>query len=191
MRVGRRLPRRGPSLSGVLVLTALLLTPPFATPAPPPDPLSTLLVQSFPEPIPAPALSLNGADGRPLRLEDFRGRVVLLNFWATWCVPCRQEMPAMERLYRKYSEQGLAVVAVNFRESEAKIQAFVNELPLTVPVGMDPEGAAAQAFGVRGLPVTYLLARDGRILWKALGSRDWDSLAGQAYFEKILQAPIP
>ncbi len=97
----------------------------------------------------------------------------------------------MERLYRKYSEQGLAVVAVNFRESEAKIQAFVKELPLTVPVGMDPEGAAAQAFGVRGLPVTYLLARDGRILWKALGSRDWDSLAGQAYFEKILQAPIP
>ncbi len=169
----------------------LFLVPPVTEPATPPDPLATLLVQPFPEPLPAPALSLRGMDGRPLRLEDLKGQVVFLNFWATWCVPCRQEMPAMERLYRDYREKGFAILAVNFGESKAEIQAFVNELSLRFPVGMDASGAGARAFGVRGLPVTYLLGRDGRILWKVLGSREWDSPAGRAYFEKLLRGPHP
>ncbi len=97
----------------------------------------------------------------------------------------------MERLYRDYRERGFAVVAVNLKESKAEIQRFVNELSLSFPVGMDTEGAGARFFGVRGLPVTYLLGRDGRILWKALGSRDWDSPAGRAYFEQILRRPQP
>jgi thiol-disulfide isomerase/thioredoxin len=188
---GTCLSRCRPCLSGALVLSVLMLVPLAVDPAHPPDPLATLLVQPLPEPLPAPALSLRGMDGRPLRLDDLKGQVVFLNFWATWCVPCRQEMPAMERLYQNYRERGFAVVAVNFRESKAEIQRFVKELSLSFPVGMDAEGTGAHAFGVRGLPVTYLLGRDGRILWKAIGSREWNSPASRAYFEKILQSPQP
>ena len=191
MRAAVCLSRCRPCLSGVLILSVLLLTSPTADPAPSPDLLATLLVQPFPEPLPAPALSLRGMDGRPLRLDHLKGQVVFINFWATWCVPCRQEIPVMERLYQDYRERGFAVVAVDFKETTAEIQRFVRELSLSFPIGEDPEGAAAHAFGVRGLPVTYLLGRDGRILWKAIGSREWDTPASRAYFEEILQGPQP
>ena len=178
-------------LSTALILSALLLAPPVVDAAQSSDPLATLLLQSFPEPLPAPVVSLKSLDGRPLRLEDLRGQVVFLNFWATWCVPCRQEMPAMERLYRDYRGRGFAIVAVNYGESQAEIQRFAVELSLSFPMGMDAGGAGARAFAVRGLPVTYLLGRDGRILWRALGSREWDGPAGRAYFDKLLRAPQP
>ncbi len=177
------------ALSGALALCVLVLASPVADPAQSPDPLATLLVQTFPEPIPAPAVSLSGLDGRPVRLEDFKGQVVFVNFWATWCVPCRQEMPAMERLFRDYRDRGFSVVGVAFKESEAEIRGFVKELSLSFPIGMDPDGTAARAFGIRGLPVTYLLGRDARLLWRAVGSREWDSPASRAYLEKILRHP--
>jgi len=97
----------------------------------------------------------------------------------------------MERLYKGFRARGLAVVAVNYGETKAQIQGFSRELSLSFPLVMDPDGAAARALGVRGLPVTYLLGRDGRIQWRAIGSREWDSLAGRAYFGKILQGPQP
>ena len=174
-----------------LTLAILFLAPSAVEPISSADPLASFNVQSLPQPIPAPVVALEGPDGRSLRLEDFRGKVVFLNFWATWCAPCRQEMPAMERLYLAYREHGLVVVAVNFKESGAETEKYIKELGLTLGVALDPDGVAASAFGVRGLPVTFLLARNGRILWKALGSREWDSPAGRAYFEKILEAPKP
>jgi thiol-disulfide isomerase/thioredoxin len=155
------------------------------------DPLESLRVQPFQETIPAPTLSLKGTDGRPLRLEDLKGKVVFLNFWATWCGPCREEMPAMERLYREYRQHGLAVVAVNFQESKDKVLRFLEELRISFPAALDPDGTAAHIFAVRGLPVSFLLSRDGRILWRAIGSRDWDSPDARAYFKKTLQATQP
>ena len=155
------------------------------------DPLESLLVQSFQVTIPAPTLSLKGADGRPLRLEDLKGKVVFLNFWATWCGPCREEMPAMQRLYLEYRQHGLAVVAVNFQESKDKVLRFLEELQISFPAALDPDGTAAHIFAVRGLPVSFLLSRDGRILWRAIGSRDWDSPDARAYFKQVLQTTQP
>ena len=178
-------------LLAVLAPISLLLVAATSQPALPPDAFVALQAQSFQEPIRAPALSLPGVDGRPLRLQDLKGKVVVLNFWATWCVPCRQEMPAMERLYRDHRQRGLAVVAVNFNESKGEVERFLNELHLSFLVALDSDGAMARSFTVRGLPVTYLLSRDGRILWKAIGARDWDGPASRAYFESLLQTTRP
>ena len=150
--------------------------------------LESLRVALPQEPVEAPALKLHDADGRLVDLAGLRGKLVFLNFWATWCVPCRREMPAMERLHRAYRERGLAVVAVNFRESGREVKAFMEPMGLTFPAPLDADGAVARSFGVRALPVTYLVDRDGKILWKAQGRREWDSARGRAYFERVLAA---
>ncbi len=150
--------------------------------------LEALRVAIPQEPVEAPELKLAGVDGRPVDLADLRGKLVFLNFWATWCVPCRREMPAMERLHRAYRERGLAVAAVNYKESKREVQPFVEELGLTFVVPLDPKGTVTRSFGVRALPVTYLVDRDGKILWKAQGRRDWDDPHGRAYFERVLAA---
>ena len=150
--------------------------------------LDALLVQSFPDPVPAPAVTLRDLEGQPFSLQDLRGKVVFLNFWATWCVPCRQEMPAMERLYQAYRDRGFVVVAVNFRQSAGQVRAFMQEVHLSFPAVLDSDGAVSSSFKVQGLPVTFLLDREGRILWKAIGSREWDGFYGRAYLEQVLRA---
>ncbi len=153
------------------------------------DHLEALRVQLPQEPVAAPDFSLEGLDGRPVSLKGFRGKVVFLNFWATWCVPCREEMPAMERLHREYGTRGLAMVAVNFQESKAEARAFADEFRLTFPILLDTKGAVTRSYAVRALPVTYLVDRDGKILWKAAGRRVWDGPHGRAYFERVLAGP--
>jgi peroxiredoxin len=97
----------------------------------------------------------------------------------------------MERLYKDYRERGLAVVAVNLQESKDTVERFFKELHLEFPAVLDSDGTAARTFAVRGLPVTFLLGRNGHILWKAIGSRDWDGPEARAYFEKVLQTARP
>jgi peroxiredoxin len=97
-------------------------------------------------------------------------------------------MPDMERLHRDYGPRGLAVVGINFQESEAEAQAFVEEFRLTFPILLDPKGTVTRSYAVRALPVTYLVDRDGKILWKATGRREWDGPHGRAYFERVLAA---
>ena len=153
--------------------------------------LEALRVQIPNELVVAPEFSLEGLDGRPVSLKSFRGKVVFLNFWATWCVPCRAEMPAMERLHREYGTRGLAMVAVNFQESKAEAQTFADEFRLTFLILLDPKGTVTRSYAVRALPVTYLVDRDGKILWKAAGRRVWDGPHGRAYFERVLAAGGP
>ncbi len=150
--------------------------------------LESLRVALPQAPVDAPPLRLHDADGRLVDLAGLRGKLVFLNFWATWCVPCRREMPAMERLHRAYAERGLAVVAVNVKESPREVKAFMEQMGLTFSAPLDPDGAVARSFGVRALPVTYLVDRDGKILWKAQGRREWDAGPGRAYFERVLAA---
>jgi thiol-disulfide isomerase/thioredoxin len=152
------------------------------------DSLNAMRVILPNEPVDAPDFTLDGLHGRPVRLRDLRGRVVFLSFWATWCVPCRQEMPAMERLYQAYRERGLTMVAVNYKESPAEVKTFMEELRLTFPAALDRKGAVTASFAVRSLPVTYLVDRDGKILWKALGERTWDGPPSRGYFDRILVA---
>ncbi len=153
------------------------------------EPPATLVVQTYPAPTRLPPLGLADADGQPDTLDRFLGRVVLVNFWATWCVPCREEMPDLERLSRAYRDRGLVIVGVNFKESPHQAQSFMQQQRLTFSTLLDRDGAASAALRLIGLPVTMLLDRDGRLLWRALGAREWDTPPTRAYLDRVLATP--
>jgi peroxiredoxin len=121
----------------------------------------------------APEFETVDVEGREVRLDSYAGKVVILNFWATWCPPCRLEMPSMEKLYREFKDQGLEVVAVNFMESPAPILEFVKEKGFTYPILMDRKSRIAESYGVRRLPETVLIGRQGNLLGKSTGYKDW------------------
>jgi cytochrome c biogenesis protein CcmG, thiol:disulfide interchange protein DsbE len=128
---------------------------------------------------PAPAYRALSLAGDTVSLEDFRGRVVLLNVWATWCAPCVREMPALERLHRSLSGNGLSVVAVSVDAATpglgvADVRGFVDELGLTFTVLLDPGGEIERLFRVGGLPMTFLIDREGRVLERIVGAKEWD-----------------
>ncbi|HLX80548.1 MAG TPA: TlpA disulfide reductase family protein [Burkholderiales bacterium] len=120
-----------------------------------------------------PPLALADVEGRAYRLEDYRGKVVLVNFWATWCEPCREEMPSMNRLRASLAGRPFEVLAVNLAESESRIRRFIEQLPLEFPVLMDRDGAAAKSWRARLLPISFLVGPDGRIRYSAVGGMDW------------------
>ena len=120
-----------------------------------------------------PALELRDVEGRLHRLADYRGKVVLVNFWATWCEPCREEMPSMNRLRASLAGQPFEVLAVNLAESEARIRRFVEQVPLEFAVLMDRDSAAAKAWQARVLPISFLVGPDGRIRYSVVGEIDW------------------
>jgi peroxiredoxin len=151
------------------------------------DPLAEALgIQEPKELVEAPRIVGTDPDGKTIRLHDFRGQIVFLNFWATWCVPCRLEMPAMDRLYREFKGRGFVVLAVNLQEGPAAVRAFVKELKLTFPVVLDPKGETAMTYSVRGLPATYFINRRQLIVGRAYGAREWDGKTGRAYIGALL-----
>jgi len=170
-----------------LVVATLVGGAPLAAAVTPADELDALKVQVPREATPAPGFTLPRPDGPPLSLADLRGTVVFLNFWATWCVPCRDEMPALEKLYRAYRERSFTVVAVNVRESKDTAAPFLREVRVTFPAVLDGDGAVARLYAVRSLPVSLLVDREGRILFKAFGEREWDGPHARAYIESVLQ----
>lgn len=123
----------------------------------------------------APDFTLSSLAGTPRRLAEFRGQVVLINFWATWCLPCREEMPAMERLYREMQNDGFTILAVNFAETPEQVEPFVKELRLSFPILLDQEGQVARLYRAFSLPITYLVDRHGAIVGRVIGAREWDS----------------
>jgi peroxiredoxin len=128
------------------------------------------------ERLPAPEFELQSLDGKLIRLEDFRGSLVLLNFWATFCKPCRDEMPAMAALFRRFRDQGLVVLAVAVdRGNRRAVDAFVKRHSIEFPVPLDPEGSARKRYEIDALPTSYLIGRDGRFVGRAIGEKQWDS----------------
>lgn len=123
----------------------------------------------------APDFNLLDANGSPVALSGFRGRWVLLNFWATWCVPCREEMPSMEELSRQFSGQGLAIVAVNQRESPALVKQFMQAHNLTFTAPLDTTGRVAGYYRVYGIPMSYLIDGYGQLIGMKSGPLDWSS----------------
>jgi thiol-disulfide isomerase/thioredoxin len=134
-----------------------------------------------------PPLALQDLDGRSHRLDDYRGKVVLVNFWATWCEPCREEMPSINRLRASLAGQPFAVLAVNLAESEARIRRFMEQVPLEFTVLLDRDSGAARAWRARVLPVSFVVGPDGRIRYWALGEIDWT----QERVRKAIAALLP
>lgn len=120
-----------------------------------------------------PALALPAWQGPPRSLADARGRIVLLNFWASWCEPCRAEMPSLELLAAREAPRGVEVWAINHRETDGAVARFMQATGLTLPVLRDRDGGAARAFGVRIFPTTVAIGRDGRAAFSVVGEADW------------------
>ena len=140
----------------------------------------------------APDFTLLNPAGQSLRLSDYRGNVVLLNFWASYCAPCRAEMPAMQALWRRYREQGLVILAVAAdKGSAAPVQDFLAELAIDFPVLLDGEGTVREQYQVTALPTTYLIGRDGKFLGRVLGAREWNDVVAHRLVSGLLQPRIP
>ena len=125
---------------------------------------------------PVPDFRLPDLAGAQVDLSGQRGRVLFVNFWATWCPPCREEAPSLERLYRELREEGfeLLAISVDAPGMNAQIEVFRSELGLSFPILLDPGKLAHDAFGVTGVPETYLIDSDGRLAERFIGPRDWD-----------------
>jgi peroxiredoxin len=154
-----------------------------------PELLKGLNLSGYPSLMHPPEFSGFTADGQKVSLAGLSGRVVLLNFWATWCLECRSEMPAFERLHREFSAQGLAVVGINAREGTATIREYAKELGLTFPLISDPTGKINSAYGVIGLPTTFLIGRSGQAVALAIGPREWSGKPARALIQALLTEP--
>jgi peroxiredoxin len=132
------------------------------------------MLATIPPGTPAPDFVLQDTDGRTHRLSDYRGKPVIINFWATWCPPCREEIPSMNRAWHGLQEEGIAMLAVNMGEDEDTIFVFTADYPADFPILMDRDGAVIAQWPVKGLPTTYVVAPDGTIAYRAIGSREWD-----------------
>jgi len=138
-----------------------------------------------------PGLSGHTFDARPVAMAELRGKVVLVNFWASWCLECRPEMPRLERLHREFAAQGLAVIAVNAREDREAVRRYAKELSLTFPLVLDPDGKITGAYGVVGLPTTFVVARDGRAVALAVGPREWAGTSARELIKALLAELAP
>ena len=134
----------------------------------------------------APDFTLSNPQGKKLSLRDYRGKLVFLNFWATWCTYCREEMPGMERLYREFKGRGLEILAVNVKDKRSDALAFIRELKLSYPMMMDPEGEVGLLYGAWGMPATYLIDEKGMVLARMWGPADWYSPAARNLIKSLL-----
>lgn len=128
-------------------------------------------------------------DRKTISLANLQGKVILLNFWATWCNECRSKMPMFERLHREFATQGLSVIGINARERTATVREYSKELGLTFPLVLDSRGEISAAYGVIGLPTTFLIRRDGQAVALAVGSREWASAPARALIQTLLAKP--
>jgi peroxiredoxin len=136
----------------------------------------------------APGFRLPSLAGGEVDLASQRGKVVVLNFWATWCPPCVAEMPSLERVHRALGPEGLSVVTVSADEDEGELKQFVSQHALTVPVLRDPGGrVAGGAYRTTGYPETFVLDRAGRLLQHVVGPAEWDSPERLADFRRLLE----
>jgi thiol-disulfide isomerase/thioredoxin len=148
------------------------------------------IVRSWPANRAVPSLSLAQMEGGTRQLAHWRGRVLVLNFWASWCEPCVSELPSLLRLAEGQAERGLSVALVNYQEGEAKVRDFLGlvfgEIPEALPVLMDRDGAVAKAWTPRVLPTTVLVDRKGQPRWSVIGELDWTGPQARELIEPLL-----
>ena len=150
-------------------------------------PLQSALIPVKPR-MAAPDMALKDLEGKLVDLAKLRGKVVVVNFWATWCPPCRREFPSMERLRLKLANTALLILAVNEGESTETIEQFTSTLDLQpeFPILLDLEGEAMALWPVRGLPTTFIIDKHGRIAYRAIGGREFDHPDVLAVLESLL-----
>ena len=144
-------------------------------------------VSRWPPGLAVPPLQANDLQGKTWHLADLRGRAVLLNFWATWCEPCRVEMPSLQQLAEIYGADKLVVLAVNFREGARKITQYVQATGMSLPVLLDTSGEIARQWGANVFPTTILIDTDGRPRQRIRGEVDWTGLEAAALVEPLLR----
>ena len=149
--------------------------------------LGVLITKSPGEPM---DFELKDIDGDSHRLSSYQGKVVFLNFWATWCGPCRAEMPSMQRLYEELGDEGFVILAVNLQEKTGIVEKFIDEYRLTFPVLMDISGGVGALYAVRSIPTTYLIDQNGKVFGGLIGTREWDTPELIDVFRRILEEGV-
>jgi len=140
----------------------------------------------------APDFALQDLDGKTHRLSDYRGSVVFLNLWTTWCPPCREEMPSMDALHRELVDEGLVVLAVSEDENGARVVApFAKQLGLSFPILLDDGASLSPRYGVTGYPETFIIDREGKVLEHVIGPENWMNPARIDYFRRLLRPSAP
>ena len=151
-------------------------------------PESTVTVQKPHVGVQAPDFTLTDMDGRSVTLSKYRGKVVMLNFWATWCPPCRAEVPSIEKLYRRMQGKDFALLAVNVENNgRDSVAAFAKEIPISFPVLLDPDHRVTTLYQVNGIPQTYILDKNGVIVQDVQGGVDWTSPQVVAYLSSLMK----
>jgi peroxiredoxin len=136
----------------------------------------------------APDITYPGLDGKKVSLSDYRGKVVFVNIWATWCPPCVEEMPSMQKLYQKLKSENFEILAVSIDSQGAKVVApFMKKYKLTFPVLIDSMGTIKRIYKATGVPESYIIDKDGIIVEKTIGPRDWATPDAISFFQNLLQ----
>lgn len=136
----------------------------------------------------APEFTVPSLTGGAVKLSNYRGKVVFINFWATWCATCKVEMPSMEKLYQRFKDRGFEMLTISVDKDRSLIEPFMKEYALTFPVLLDPDSQVAKRkYKTTGVPETFIVNREGIIVHKAIGPRDWATEETMAAFEELLR----
>ena len=175
----------------VLIVLVVVLSPLAGFPATLADLLTAFDLAPYARHMRAPVFRATTTTDQPVALTALQGKVVLLNFWATWCAECRPELRGLEQVYHDLASRGLAVLGVNAAEDLKVIQRYTRNLGVTFPLLLDPQQTISQLYGVAGVPTTFLLGRDGRTVALAVGARAWQSPAARRILDVLLVEPAP
>jgi peroxiredoxin len=135
-------------------------------------------------------IELENLNGKSVNISDFKGNIVFLNFWTTWCPDCRAEMPEMEKLYVRFKEDDFVMVTINLKESSDKVSAFYEKHKLTFNALLDSDGNVGVAFGIRSIPTTFILDKQGGLLGKAMGPREWGGRKATELFQMLVGSKL-
>jgi peroxiredoxin len=148
--------------------------------------MTALGILQFDEKLKAPNFIIQDLNGRTVSLEDYRGKIVFLNFWATWCPPCLLEMPSMEKLHIQFKNEDFVILAIDLQEDPEQVRSFKERFQLNFPILLDSDASVAAAYGIMSIPTTYLVDRDGYLVGGALGPRDWASNDAVALIRQLM-----
>jgi peroxiredoxin len=153
--------------------------------------LESLKMSSIREGIPAPNFTFPGLDGKNTSLSDYKGKVVLVNIWATWCPPCVEEMPSMQKLYNEFNGKNFEILAVSIDAAGVDAVApFMKKYKLSFPALMDPKGTIKSKYGVTGVPESFIIDKQGILVGKIIGPRDWAAQEIFGFFQDLIQRPL-